>query len=48
MWQASRERGGTDGLVPYRHIPKLLELAAKRGVPLSPADFIPTPTGDAA
>ncbi|ANB33246.1 hypothetical protein A6024_03600 [Rhodovulum sulfidophilum] len=48
MWQASRERGGTDGLVPYRHIPKLLELAAERGVPLSPADFIPTPTGDAA
>lgn len=41
MWQAPRSRGGTNGLVPYRHIQKLMEFAQQKGVSLSPADFIP-------
>ena len=41
MWQAPRERGGTNGLVPYRHVQKLLNLAKEKGVDLSPGDFIP-------
>jgi hypothetical protein len=42
MWQAPRERGGTNGLVPYRHIQKLLDLAREKGVDLAPGDFIPS------
>lgn len=41
MWQAPRERGGTNGTIPYRHIPKLMALAEKSGVELEPSDFIP-------
>lgn len=53
MWQASREKGGTNGLIPYRHIPAILEMARKKGVDIGPADFIPTeghdsPNGAAA
>lgn len=40
-WTYPRERGGTCGCVPYRHIPHLLRLAAKLGVDLSAADFQP-------
>lgn len=42
MWQAPREKGGTNGLIPYRHVPKLLEFAKSRGVDLKPGDFMPT------
>lgn len=49
MWQAPRERGGTNGMVPYRHIHKLIEVARERGVSLAPVDFIPADVpGDAA
>lgn len=41
MWQAARERGGTNGLIPYRHVPRLLKLAEEQGVELEPGDFIP-------
>lgn len=47
MWQAPRERGGTNGLVPYRHVQKLLDLAQEKGVDLAPGDFIPS-SDDAA
>ncbi|WP_416551684.1 carph-isopro domain-containing protein [Phaeobacter sp. JH203A] len=47
MWKAPRERGGTNGLIPYRHVPRLLEFAKERGVELEPGDFIP-PADDAA
>ncbi|MDK3016521.1 hypothetical protein [Pseudodonghicola flavimaris] len=42
MWQAPRERGGTNGLIPYRHVQKLLDLANEKGVELAPGDFIPS------
>ncbi|WP_089846970.1 hypothetical protein [Salipiger marinus] len=47
MWQAPRERGGTNGLVPYRHVPRLMELAREKGVKLAPADFMPPLEGAA-
>ncbi|WP_353472343.1 carph-isopro domain-containing protein [Salipiger sp. H15] len=47
MWQAPRSKGGTNGLIPYRHVPRLVALARKKGVELEPTDFIP-PTETAA
>lgn len=46
MWQAPRERGGTGGLVPYRHVRRLMEFSQSRGVVLKPEDFFPLDTGD--
>lgn len=40
-WQAGKEKGGTNGCIPYTHIQKLYSLAEKMGVDLEPADFIP-------
>jgi len=47
MWQAPRERGGTNGMIPYRHIEKLLSMARQQGVNIGPEDFMPRPS-DAA
>lgn len=47
MWQAPRVRGGTNGLIPYRHVSKIMELARDKGVDLRPADFIPCAQGTA-
>lgn len=47
MWQAPRERGGTNGLIPYRHVPKLMELAKSKGVEIDAADFFPPTTAAA-
>ncbi|APZ51249.1 hypothetical protein [Salipiger abyssi] len=47
MWQAPRERGGTNGLIPYRHVPRLMEVARENGVELTPADFMPPVDGAA-
>ncbi|EEX17024.1 conserved hypothetical protein [Citreicella sp. SE45] len=47
MWQAPRDRGGTNGHVPYRHVARLMELARERGVELGPADFMPPIDGAA-
>ena len=41
MWQAPREKGGTNGMVPYRHIEKLMVMARDRAVTLRPENFIP-------
>lgn len=35
----SRKQGGTNGLIPSRHIKKLLSRAAAAGIELEPADF---------
>lgn len=40
-WQQPREKGGTDGLIPQRHHPRLLDYARDNEIPLSPADFLP-------
>lgn len=42
-WMASKERGGTDGLIPIEQALKLLRHARTNGVPLSADDFLPLP-----
>lgn len=40
-WQYPRENGGTDGLIPQRHHPKLLNFARENGLDLKAEDFLP-------
>lgn len=42
-WAKPREKGGTGGLIPQGHIPKLLEAARERGIPLDGNDFLLPP-----
>jgi len=46
-WQHPRARGGTGGLIPQRHHPKLLAYAKKHGLKLTAEDFLP-PFSEAA
>lgn len=39
-WQHARANGGTDGLIPQRYHPVLLEYARANEIPLSPAEFL--------
>lgn len=41
-WQSAREKGGTDGFIPRRYHPALLDYARENDIPLSPAEFLPT------
>lgn len=43
-WQHSRERGGTGGLIPQKHHPRLLAFAMAKGIALSPSEFLPAQT----
>lgn len=38
-WRLEREKGGTGGVVPHWHIPKLLAKAKADGIALQPGDF---------
>lgn len=40
-WARPKESGGTGGVIPMRHVPKLLALAQEKGIKLSADDFIP-------
>jgi len=40
-WQATREAGGTGGLIPVKHIPELVRMAREKGIELSAHDFLP-------
>jgi hypothetical protein len=40
-WPKPRAEGGTDGLIPQRHHPKLLDYARTHGVDLRAEDFLP-------
>jgi hypothetical protein len=40
-WMQRKQIGGTDGLIPFKHIPTLLALAKDQGVSLSADDFLP-------
>lgn len=40
-WMKPREDGGTGGLIPYPHVPKLIAAAERQGVKLTGDDFIP-------
>lgn len=46
-WRTPRDRGGTGGLIPQKHIPVLLAYATKIEVKLSASDFLPR-QGEAA
>lgn len=35
---------GERGLIPLKHVPKLLEAARERNIDLTANDFLPTPT----
>ncbi len=45
-WQQPREKGGTGGLIPQRHHPRLLDYARDNEILLSPADFLPVREGE--
>lgn len=49
-WMRPKDRGGSGGIIPTWHVPKLLLLARELGVGLSAADFLPSPSqeGEAA
>lgn len=40
-WQHPRDKGGTDGLIPQRFHPVLLDYARAQDIPLSAEDFLP-------
>lgn len=40
-WTWSKERGGTDGLIPMKHSVALLKEAKSRKISIGPADFFP-------
>lgn len=40
-WAVPSSKGGTNGVIPHKHVAKLLELAREQGVPLSTLDFAP-------
>ena len=40
-WTKPRERGGTGGVIPQKHIRPLLDHARQHGIPLSLDDFLP-------
>lgn len=42
-WQQPKDKGGTGGLIPQRHHPKLLSFAQENKIDLKPADFLPVP-----
>jgi len=41
-WQAPRDRGGTGGIIPYKHHAALLRHARKLGVKIRPVQFLPS------
>lgn len=47
-WMRPRSVGGADGVVPFRHVPRLIEHAKSIGVSLSADDFLPCQQESAA
>lgn len=47
-WRRAKADRGTDGLIPQKHHPVLLDFARKRGVPLTADDFLPPHTSSEA
>lgn len=41
-WRQPKSNGGTDGLIPAKYQPLLLEWAREKGRPLRPEDFFRT------
>lgn len=40
-WMRGKDVGGTGGMIPFKHVPKLLKAAEEKGLPLSADDFLP-------
>lgn len=40
-WTQPKEKGGTGGLIPSKHVPALLALAKKRRTKITAKDFYP-------
>lgn len=47
-WMRPKERGGTGGIIPQRHIRCLLDAAQRSGVALTAEDFFPLENADGA
>jgi DNA-binding transcriptional regulator YdaS (Cro superfamily) len=45
-WKRPREKGGSGGHIPAKHIPALIEIGRELGEALSHADFFPTPSDE--
>lgn len=41
-WTRPKEKGGTGGVIPFRHAPLLIHAAQKLGIELNANDFLPT------
>lgn len=40
-WKRAKSTGGTGGTIPFRHVPKLLDAAQRKSIPLTAGDFLP-------
>lgn len=40
-WGCSKEQGGTDGIVPFNHVPKLISMARDAGIEIDANAFLP-------
>lgn len=47
-WARAKSVGGTGGIIPQKHVRKLLAAAREKGLPLTAEDFLPPETVEAA
>ncbi|WP_374828713.1 hypothetical protein [Paenochrobactrum pullorum] len=40
-WMRPKEKGGTGGVIPFKHAPLLIAVAHQRGIDLTADDFLP-------
>lgn len=43
-WKRGKDVGGTGGVIPLKHISKLLDAARSKDIPLTAAQFLPLPS----
>jgi len=42
-WRRPREKGGTNGVIPFKHVPRLLAYAREHELQVCADDFLPVP-----
>ncbi|MCC5777883.1 hypothetical protein H7H48_02375 [Nitratireductor sp. B36] len=47
-WSRAKEKGGTGGIIPFKHVPALLAAAKEKNVALSADDFLPNDNAETA
>jgi hypothetical protein len=47
-WKRAKESGGTGGMIPFRHVPKLRDAAQRSDIALTAGDFLPAPAMERA